>query len=237
MIITTMPGTSFQGEIAPLSDYERKVHGRLYNHVFTLSENIGERHVDNYENLIKAADYIMEEFKHMGYEIQKQTYAAEGKTFDNIWVEKKGTTHPENILIIGAHYDTVPGTPGADDNASGVACLLELGRECFGQETACTVRFVAFVNEEPPFFHTEQMGSYVYAKACKDKQENIIGMMSLEMLGFYSDEPHSQDYPPEIANFYPNKGNFIGFVGNPESQEFFYKVITCLLYTSPSPRD
>ena len=146
-------------------------------------------------------------------------------------------THPKNILIIGAHYDTVPNTPGADDNASGVACLLELARECFDQETACTVRFVAFVNEEPPFFHTELMGSYVYAKACKDRQENIIGMISLEMLGFYSDQPDSQDFPPEIAKFYPNQGNFIGFVGNPKSQEFFYKVITLFRQTAQIPSE
>lgn len=237
MIITKMPGASYQGGIAPLSDNENEIQERLHNHVFTLSETIGERHADAYESLTKAANYIREAFSGIGYVLQNQTYAAEGKTFDNIWVEKKGTTHPENILIIGAHYDTVPNTPGADDNASGVACLLELAKKCFDQETACTVRFVAFVNEEPPFFHTELMGSYVYAKACKDRQENIIGMISLEMLGFYSDEPNSQDYPPEIAKFYPNQGNFIGFVGNPESQEFFYKVITLFRQTAQIPSE
>lgn len=237
MIITKMPGASYQGGAVPLSGYENDIQGRLYNHVLTLSQTIGERHVDAYQNLIKAANYIREEFADIGHVPQNQTYTAEGKAFDNIWVEKKGTTHPEDILMIGAHYDTVPNTPGADDNASGVACLLELARECFNQETACTVRFVAFVNEEPPFFHTEQMGSYVYAKACKDRQENIIGMISLEMLGFYSDEPNSQDYPTEIAKFYPNQGNFIGFVGNPESQEFFYKVITLFRQTAQIPSE
>jgi Zn-dependent M28 family amino/carboxypeptidase len=237
MIITKMPGASYQGSVTPLSAYENSIQERLYSHVSILSQNIGERHVDAYENLIKAADFIREEFKSIGYQPQKQTYTAEGKSFDNIWVEKTGITHPEKILIIGAHYDTVPNTPGADDNASGVACLLELARECFEQKTACTVRFVAFVNEEPPFFHTEEMGSYVYAKACKDKQEDIVGMISLEMLGFYSDEPNSQDYPPEIAKFYPNQGNFVGFVGNPESQEFFYKVITLFRQTAQVPSE
>jgi Zn-dependent M28 family amino/carboxypeptidase len=237
MIITKMPGVSYQGGITPLSEYEKGTQERLHNHVFTLSETIGERHIDAYENLKRAAHYITAEFKNAGYKPQKQTYTAEGKAFDNIWVEQRGTTHPENILIIGAHYDTVPNTPGADDNASGIACLLELARECFDQETGCTVRFVAFVNEEPPFCHTEQMGSYVYAKACKDRQENIIGMISLEMLGFYSDEANSQDYPPEIAKLYPNQGNFIAFVGNPESQEFFYKVITLFRQTAQIPSE
>lgn len=237
MLITKMPGVSYQGEIASLSDYENAIQERLYSHIFTLSQTIGERHVGAYENLTKAANYIREEFEGIGYKPQKQTYTTEGKDFDNIWVEKKGKIHPESILIIGAHYDTVPGTPGADDNASGVACLLELAKEGFDQETACTIRFVSFVNEEPPFFHTEQMGSYVYAKACRDRQENIIGMLSLEMLGFYSDEPNSQDYPPEIAKFYPNQGNFIGFVGNPESQEFLYKVITLFRQAAQIPSE
>ena len=132
--------------------------------------------------------------------------------FDNIETEIRGT-RPE-IIVIGAHYDSVFGSPGANDNGSGVAALLALARRFAGKPTGQTLRFVAFVNEEPPYFQTE-MGSYVYASRCKAHGDRISAMMSLETIGYYSNAPRSQTYPSAgIGPLYPTTGNFIGFVGN-----------------------
>jgi Zn-dependent M28 family amino/carboxypeptidase len=120
---------------------------------------------------------------------------------------------------VGAHYDSVSGSPGANDNASGVAGLLALARRFAGKPCGQTLRFVAFVNEEPPYFQTEEMGSLVYAKRCKERGDKISAMISLETIGYFSDSPGSQKYPSAgLGFFYPSKGNFVGFVGNTSSR-------------------
>ena len=129
----------------------------------------------------------------------------------------EGSRSPEQLLIVGAHYDTVSGTPGADDNASGVAALLALADAFAAKPQARTIRFVAFTNEEPPYFQTDDMGSARYAARCKQRGEDIVAMISLESMGYFSDEPNSQNYPPEIAEQYPTTGNFAAIVGNLES--------------------
>jgi Zn-dependent M28 family amino/carboxypeptidase len=137
----------------------------------------------------------------------------QGRACHNIETEIRGS-RPE-IVVIGAHYDSVFGSPGANDNASGVAALLALARRFAGKPAAQTLRFVAFVNEEPPYFQTEQMGSFVYASRCKARGDRIFAMISLETIGYFSDKPGSQSYPsPGLGAFYPRTGNFIGFVGN-----------------------
>jgi Zn-dependent M28 family amino/carboxypeptidase len=129
-----------------------------------------------------------------------------------------GASRQDEILVIGAHYDTVDGCPGANDNGTGVAALLELARRFAGRPQPRTIRFVAFVNEEPPFFQTAQMGSLVYAQAARAHEDRIVGMLALETMGYYSDAPGSQQYPaPEMSGLYPDIGNFIGFVSNEES--------------------
>src|SRR5205085_11792136 len=117
-------------------------------------------------------------------------------------------TGPE-ILIVGAHYDSVFGSPGANDNGSGVAGLLALALRFAGKPCGQTLRFVAFVNEEPPYFQTAEMGSFVYAKRCKERGDPIAAMISLETIGYFSDAPKSQNYPAAgLGFFYPSKGNF-----------------------------
>ncbi len=117
-------------------------------------------------------------------------------------------------MVVGAHYDSVAGTRGANDNASGTAAVLEVARLLAGRDLARTVRFVAFVNEEPPYFKTEQMGSRVYARRSRERGERIVAMLSIETIGYYRDEPGTQKYPFPFSLFYPAEGNFIGFVGN-----------------------
>jgi Zn-dependent M28 family amino/carboxypeptidase len=126
---------------------------------------------------------------------------------------------------VGAHYDTLPGTVGADDNATGVAAVLELARQLRGSRPRKTVRFVIFVNEEPPFFQTSRMGSLLYARQLRRENVRISAMISLEMPGFYSDVPGTQNYPALLSLFYPSRSDFVGFVGNSESRELVRNAI------------
>lgn len=197
---------------------------RLKSHVHTFSSKIGDRNIYNYDNLNESADYIVEQFRSYGYVVQFQEYAVENKKVKNIIVEKRGLTLPEEVIIVGAHYDTCF-NPGADDNASGVAGLLELARLLSKVMTNRTIKFIAFVNEEPPFFKTGQMGSLVYVRQAKAKKKKIKGALILESIGYYSDKPFSQQYPPLLGFFYPNKGNFIGVVGNFNSRHLLRKVV------------
>jgi Zn-dependent M28 family amino/carboxypeptidase len=121
-------------------------------------------------------------------------------------------------VVVGAHYDSAPGTPGADDNASGIAVTLALARSFAQNRPSRTVRFVAFTNEEPPYFWTENMGSLVYARSCRNRGEKIVAMLSIESVGFYSSAANSQHYPFGTSLLYPSIGDFVAFVGNLQSR-------------------
>ncbi|MBN1521110.1 MAG: M28 family peptidase [Candidatus Aureabacteria bacterium] len=178
-----------------------------------LSDDIGDKNVFKHENLKKSARYIEKTLSEAGYEVALQAYVADSAAVENIIAEKKGSKRPDEIVLVGAHYDTCL-NPGADDNASAVAGLLEIARMFSEKDVSRTIRFVAFVNEEPPFYKTEKMGSYVYARKAREKDENIRAAIILEMIGYDSNEPGSQSYPPMLGFFYPDKGNFIAIVGN-----------------------
>lgn len=194
------------------------LEGRLRRHVFALADRIGERHVWRPAALRAAADYVRGAFASIGLSASAQAYEVERVRCENIEVVLPGTRLSDQVIVVGAHYDTVPGSPGADDNASGVCALLEIARALRPRALHRTVRLVAFVNEEPPFFYTGQMGSAVYAKAARRRGEDIRLMLSLEMLGCYSDAPGSQAYPPLLRWFYPDRGNFVAFVSNLRSR-------------------
>ncbi len=198
---------------------------RLRRHVVTLALGIGERHVGRPQSLHAAEAYIAGEFAAIGYEVARQTYVAEGVASSNLEVSVPGGLRGAEIVLAGAHYDTVPGSPGADDNASGVAALIEIARALHDAPCERTVKLVAFVNEEPPFFYWGEMGSRVYARAARARGDDIRVMLSLEMLGCYSDAPGSQAYPPLLRFFYPKAGNFIGFVSNLRSRRALREVV------------
>jgi Zn-dependent M28 family amino/carboxypeptidase len=188
--------------------------------VETLSVKIGERNFQEKDRLDAAAAYIERAFMHENVRVARQAYSFEGKPFHNIEAEIRGTIEPDRIIVVGAHYDTAVGTPGANDNASGVAALIELVRIFSTLTPDCTVRFVAFANEEPPFFWSKYMGSLVYARECRRKGENIAGMISIETIGYYSEVEKTQRYPFPLNCFKKNrKGNFIAFVSNLSSRE------------------
>lgn len=211
---TRMPGQSFTGPLPLLSAHETLLREELQGHVAMLSGTIGERNFILLKQLQASADYIEKLFLKYGFAVERQPYTAKGKTFHNIIAEKKGAASPENIIIIGAHYDSFLGTPGADDNGSGIAALLVLSRLFSQKSLPCTIRFAGFVNEEPPFFWTKDMGSYVYAARCRQRNEKIAAMISLECIGYYSEEKKSQHYLFPLGFFYPAQGDFIAFVGN-----------------------
>jgi hypothetical protein len=185
-----------------------------------LATTIGPRSYMQYDALTKSADWIESQFKAYGYQPTRQNYTIQGEVFTNIIVELRGTTTPDEIIVIGAHYDTASTTSGADDNASGVAVTLALAKHFAKLQQNRTIRFVAFTNEEPPFFHTENMGSLVYARGCKQRGENIIVMYTPEMVGYFSEEPGSQQYPAWFGWLLPDTANYIAFVSNTETDGY-----------------
>jgi Zn-dependent M28 family amino/carboxypeptidase len=208
---------------------------RLRAHVRQLAGEIGERNVWRPAALAAAARYIREEWERMGYAVSAQRYAVGEQVCENLEIAIEGGCRPGRIVLAGAHYDSVRGSPGANDNASGVAGLLEIARQLRGAEPACSLKLVAFVNEEPPFFFTRQMGSSVYARAARARAEDIRVMFSLEMLGCYRDAPRSQAYPPPLRYFYPDRGNFIAFVSNLRSRRRLRQAVAAFRAVSDFP--
>ena len=219
-----MPGKNVSVE-AQLSPDEMGLREELRRDVQTLAGDIGERNVVRYSQLNAAAEFIENSFSRVGLQPRRDTYELNGRACHNIEVEIRGE-RPE-IVLVGAHYDSVFSGPGANDNGSGVAALLALARSFSGKIGQQTLRFVAFVNEEPPFFQTTQMGSFVYASRCKQRGDKIAAMISLETTGYFSDAPHSQKYPaPGLGIFYPTTANFIGFIGNFHSRALVRRAIS-----------
>lgn len=195
----------------------------LQRHVKKLSSDIGDRSVFNYKALKAAEDYIIGEFKSYGYKTELQTYMALGKQVSNIIAIKPGISKPSEIIILGAHYDT-EGNPGADDNASGVAGLLVTAKLLSQEKFPRTIKFIAFVNEEPPYFFTPDMGSRVYAKKAYENKDDIKGAIILEMIGYYIYKPWKQRYPPLLGPFFPSRGNYIALISNWNSRRFASRI-------------
>lgn len=204
---------------------ETALRAELQEHVRVLTQHIGERNYVFIKNLDSAAAYLEKKLIQSGFSVHRQAYSIKEKTYYNIEAEKKGSIYPERIILIGAHYDSYICSPGADDNGSGSAALLALARAFSGSACAYTLRFVAFANEEPPWFWTKNMGSYVYAAGCRARAENIVAMLSLESLGYYSDVQGSQHYLFPLQFFYPSQGNFIAFISNLSSFPLLKKAV------------
>lgn len=210
-----------------------KLVDRLRAHVETLAGEIGERNMWHPQALQQAADYIENVWRHQGYAVSRYDYKTRGESAANLEITHKGES--EEIVLVGAHYDSVIGSPGANDNGSGVATMLELSRYLAREPSKRTVRFVAFVNEEPPFFKTSTMGSRVYTRMVRARGDRIRAMLCLETIGFYSDAPNSQHYPPLFNLFYPDKANFIGFVSNFHSRALLKETVAAFRAASDFP--
>lgn len=212
---------------------DRNLVENLKKHVYKLSHEIGERSYRKYGKLVETEEYIAKQFNSYGYKNEFQEYSINNQVFRNIIAAKQGKEKKKEI-IVGAHYDTVV-TPGADDNASAIAGLLELSKYFSEIRTSKTLRFIAFVNEEPPFFKTEKMGSRLYTMAAKQRADDIQIAFILEMIGYYSDKPFSQKYPPFLGPFYPNTGNYIAVIGNLHSKGIVDRIVKAFKENSSFP--
>lgn len=215
----------------------RPLTDRLEEHVRVLAERIGERNIYHPRALSDARDYIDHQWRSMGYEVTRQTYELHGVPSSNLEITRPGQSHADRIFLIGAHYDSVIGSPGANDNGSGVAAILEMARHFAEEKIDRTIRFVAFVNEEPPVFPSRKMGSFIYANAARKRGDDIRLMFSLETIGCYSDRPGSQQYPPVFRHFYPDTGNFIAFVSNFRSRRMLHRFASAFRRHSQFPAE
>lgn len=192
-----------------------------------LALEIGRRPAVRVDLLRKVAERLTDAFIDLGYEVSHQPVPYKKTHHINVIARPKGSvdnTPEQSLLIIGAHYDTVSGTPGADDNASAVAGLIEMAR-LLADSPPHGIRLVAFCPEEPPAYRTHSMGSYVYAQELKKNGVRLKGMICLEMIGYFSDIPGSQSYPLPLMNLiYPDTGNFIAIVGNFRSTSWTRKI-------------
>ena len=232
-----MVGKSYTGRFLPLSALEKELSASLRGHVFLLAGEIGERNIWLPKKLAAAAAYIEKTWQEQNFMVQRQEYDARGVKSANLIIEIPGNSRAGEIVIVGAHYDSVLGSPGANDNGTGVASLLEISRLLSGTNNARTIRLVAFTNEEPPFFLGRDMGSRVYASRLRQQEEDIVGMLSLETMGFYSEAPHSQEYPFPFSFFYPDRANFIGFVANLRSRHLMRLSLAAFRRTTRFPSE
>lgn len=185
---------------------------QLKKHVYTLSNELGPRDISHPNNLDRTAAYIQDQFEAFVDRVEEQYYTADGLRVRNVRAFLGPET--EERIVVGAHYDVAGPYPGADDNASGVAGLLELARLLSADELPLSVELVSYPLEEPPYFYSRNMGSFIHAKSLKDQNISVRVMLALEMIGYFSDEKGSQAYPLFLLRpFYPSVGNFIAVVG------------------------
>ncbi len=203
---------------------KKEIGKRSREIVSYLSVDLGERTLRKYDNLNRARSYILDYFsdKCPAAHISEETYIVQDREVSNIVAEIPGYEQPERIILIGAHYDTVEDTPGADDNATAIAALLEIYRMLAQHRHKKTIRFVAFTLEEPPFFSTDQMGSMKYAEICRTREEQIELMIAFDMLGF-ANKKVRQEFPfSSIKGDFPPTGTYLTVVSFPSAAEFTY---------------
>jgi hypothetical protein len=214
---------------------EDEVVHHLTRHVTYLAGSLGPRSFEQPDALAAAADYVETELARHGWRVTRQGVGPGGE-FVNVVADAPAAAAPAPLLVVGAHYDTVAGSPGADDNASGVAVLLEIAR-LLGRAPRVPLRLIAFTNEEDPLGNTEARGSLVAAAASRRAGEDLRGMIALESLGFFTDAPDSQHYPAPLAWFLPDRGDYVAFVARPSSRTFLHETIGAFRTASRLPAE
>ncbi len=235
--MTGMPGKPHVGALPPLTGEETALSERLKVHIATIAAR--EHNMANYDELEAAARYIESALEGYGYAVERQEFIANGKAVRNIGVtiEPPATLTDPETVVVGAHYDSARGTPGANDNASGTAAVIELARllSDLKGKARKRIRLVLFVNEEQPWFRTEAMGSLRYARALAERKERVTAMYSLETIGYYSSAPGSQKYPAPFGVIYPDRGDFVAFVGLLNSRPLVRQTIRSFRAHTPFP--
>jgi hypothetical protein len=209
-----MPGRSYSGSLAPLNAEDTALRDRLRAHVVALATTIGARSTSAPAGLARAVTYVNDSLVSAGYSVTHEAFRADSTLCENLIVERPGGALRNEVVVIGAHYDGVLDKPAANDNASGTAAVIELARTFATETLPRTVRFVAFTNEEPHHFQTDTMGSVVNARRARTRGDDVVAMVSLETIGYYDTRPDSQHYPPPLGIIYPDRGDFIAFVGS-----------------------
>jgi Zn-dependent M28 family amino/carboxypeptidase len=221
LLVYALLGMFFTGPVVRVGSYRLEVdpsRERLRESVERLCNEFGPRSYAHAENLDRAAAWIADELRGAGLRVELQDYGIDQGRFRNVIGLRPGSDPEAGAIVIGAHYDTVAGTPGANDNASGVAVLLELARTLPDVRPERAHYFVAFSTEEPPFFDTDDMGSYRFARQLKSDGVEVVLMISLDLVGYYSDERGSQRFPsPLFRLLYPGRADFIAVVGDARS--------------------
>jgi hypothetical protein len=236
LYVVRMPGETRRGTLPPLTPSQTEIRQGLERHVRELAGRIGERNSMHYGALEQAASYVERELGTIGYTVTSQRWtSAGGQAFRNLEVTIPGRGRPTEVVIVGAHYDSNRGTPGADDNASGVAAVIELARLLRADSLPRTIRFVAFANEELPFFGTADQGARRYVAALQQRGDDVRSMLSIETIGYYATGPQTQLYPKPLNWFYPDTGNFVGFVGNLSSRPLVHEAIAAFRRHTPFP--
>jgi hypothetical protein len=233
--MVAMPGRTWSGPLPPADDDLQRLAGRLRSHVEAVGAR--EHNVWTLAELEAAAAYIERELAAAGHAVRREEFPSYVAPVRNLLTEVRGGSRPDEIVVVGAHYDSVRGAPGANDNGSGVAAVLELAHAFRDWRPARTWRLVLFVNEEPPFFTTDQMGSRVHAAGARRRGERIVAMYSLETIGWYSDAPGSQHYPFPFSWFYPDRGDFLAFVGNLPSRGLLHATVGAFRTYAQFPSD
>lgn len=236
--MTWMPDPDLELNEKEIESEVANLRERLKVHVTNLAKPGAGRNYITKDNLTPARDYIVEQFSEIGFTAKYHNYELYGDKFSNVIIDIPSNNKSRDVLIIGAHYDSIENSPGANDNASGVAALIEIGRYLNANPPVNhNVRLIAFVNEEPPYFQTEEMGSLVYAKSVSGTNEKILGMISLECIGYYTNESGSQKYPGLFNLLHPDTGNFISFIGNFESRGLLTSSISLFRKNSSVPSE
>jgi len=235
-VLINMPGRAHTGPLPALTREQGETAARLEGDVRALADGHPKRHTFNAREYAAAADGLAARLRTAGYEPTREVFElADGTPCQNIIGERAGSDPDAGIVVVGAHYDAYVQTPGADDNASGVAGVLELAARFSARTPRRTVRFVLFANEEPPYFRTNEMGSHVNAFRARDRGERVHAMISLEMLGYYDPTPGSQRYPPPLSAWYPSTADFIAIVGNVGSTGLVRRAVGRWRETTPFP--
>lgn len=231
--MVAVPGNSFHGALPPLSTAEIALRDALARHVAAIAAE--EHNLRTPGALERAARYIETTLESLGYAVSSQSYDAGAGPVRNLEAHLPG--RERGSIVIGAHYDSVEGSPGANDNGSGVAAALELARLMRGWTPRKTLRIAFFANEEPPYFKSDVMGSLVYARALIGRREPVAAMFSLETIGYYSERPGSQRYPFPLGLFYPERGNFVAFVSNLASRALLHDTLSAFRDSARFPSE
>ena len=235
--MTGVPGKSHQGALPPLTAEEAALAAALKQHVAAIAAH--EHNLAQYAELEKVARYIETTLAGFGYTVGRQEFLVDGQAARNIdvTIESSAEKSDPEVVVVGAHYDSVSGSPGANDNASGAAAVIELARLLadLKGKSGKRIRLVLFVNEEPPYFRTEAMGSLHYARALAARNERVVAMYSLETIGFYTSEPKSQFYPAPFGMLFPDRGDFVAFVGLLNSRPLLQQTMRSFRSHTPFP--